>query len=134
MSLPKIDSEESDRKTKHKINFYLVIPFSQVPSGFIRHAYALAKFNGRNAAFVAHDQIECQKPLCQRNMTAMQNCSGCHTDLLVAMTTFIFSIHEQPTVHAFAGWAYKAVWPAFFRKIFVAGFLATELGYERCKS
>lgn len=30
MSLPKIDSEESDRKTKHKINFYLVIPFSQV--------------------------------------------------------------------------------------------------------
>ena len=84
--------------------------------------------------FVAHDQIECQKPLCQRNMTAMQNCSGCHTDLLVAMTTFIFSICEQPTMHSFAGWAYKAVWPTFFRKIFVEGFLATELGYERRKS
>ena len=50
------------------------------------------------------------------------------------MTAFVFSIREHPTVLSFAGWAYKAVWPTFFRKIFVAGFLATELGYERRKS
>lgn len=37
-------------------------------------------------------------------------------------------------MRSFAGWACKAVWPTFFRKIFVAGFLATELGYERRKS
>ena len=37
-------------------------------------------------------------------------------------------------MRSFAGWAYKAVWPTLFRKIFVAGFLATELGYERRKS
>ena len=77
--------------------------------------------------------LKCKKPLCQRNMTAMQNCSGCHTDLLVAMTTFIFSIREQPTVHSFAGWAYKAVWPALFRKIFVAGFSLLNLAMNAAK-
>ena len=67
-------------------------------------------------------------------MTAVHNSSCGHADLLVAMTAFVFSIREHPTVLSFAGWAYKAAWPTFFRKIFVAGFLATELGYERRKS
>lgn len=67
-------------------------------------------------------------------MTAVHNSSCGHADVLVAMTAFVFSIREHPTVRSFAGWAYKAVWPTFFRKIFVAGFLTTELGYERCKS
>lgn len=67
-------------------------------------------------------------------MTAVHNSSCGHADVLVAMTAFVFSIREHPTVRSFAGWAYKTVWPTFFRKIFVAGFLTTELGYERCKS
>ena len=100
----------------------------------IRYAYILAKLNGRNTSFVVHDQIERQRPLRQRNMTAMQNSSCGYADLLVALTAFIFPIREQPAMCSFTAWAYKAIWPAFLRKIFIAAFFAAEFCYECCKS